>query len=122
VIGVCAVLPWATLSALPRYAAGVRAAQWALLDIVVVALLTPRLVFSSIGKPVLYFWTIIAGMVAHLAALGLLGKGGLRLEVFPQAMLVGRVVHVICCYLVIYLACRGERPGSAVCQAGVGVL
>ena len=105
-IPICALawilLPPVTELLLPKYIGGVRAAQWAVLIPALSSLEVVNNVFVSTGNLKPYFLAIVAGVFSSGVALFLLISDGPSLEEFPQAMIVGRLIFLIICYLSLW--------------------
>lgn len=100
-----------TRLAVPMYSDAVPAMQWALLMGVVFSLSVVQPVFFVLKRQRLYLIAVLTGIGAYLCSLLLLVRGGVSLEAFPQAMLIGRSVFVALSYLFIWRMSReGRRP------------
>ena len=106
-------IPWVVEWLLPKYKQGIAAAQWTIASALVVGLSPINNVFNVVKKQVRYACAMIAGMGAYYATLRILLSDSLRLEAFPQAMLVGRSVFMIICALMVWHLTRQPIRPSA---------
>lgn len=86
---------------IPAYAAAVPAMQWGLLMSFVGSFAPVCNVFNVIRRQGLYVVAILLGMAAFGGVLMWLIRDGVSLVAFPQAMLIGRVVFMLFCYIFI---------------------
>jgi O-antigen/teichoic acid export membrane protein len=92
---------------LPQYVDAVPAIRWGLLVPFVGSFAPVTLVFNVVRRQELYAAAILIGMAAYGGCLWWLLRGGVTLDRFPQAMLIGQVVFMLCSYaFVAYLARR----------------
>lgn len=98
---------------LPKYVEGTAAAQWQVASVVILALTPVNNVFVVTKKLLRYGVAIGCGMAGYYGALRWLLRDEVRLEAFPQAMIVGRTVFVgLCLILALHLA-RGDSGNRA---------
>ncbi len=97
----------------PKYVGAVSAMQWALLPPLLLSLFPIYNVFNVVRRQELYVIGILAGMLGYFVALTFLFRYGAEVSRFPQAMLIGRCIQLIACYiLLIPLVLRNERTRS----------
>jgi O-antigen/teichoic acid export membrane protein len=94
----------------PNYVAAVPAMRWSLLPPLVSCFLPIHNVYNVVRRQGLYCAAIVCGMAAYLGCLVLFTRTGVSLAAFPQAMLVGRMVHVLMAYLFLFVVVRQFRP------------
>ena len=100
---------------LPEYVEGTSAAQWSVAATLVLALTPVNNVFNVAKKQGRYASAMVTGMGAYFVTLKWLIRDEVRLEAFPQAMIVGRIVFVLGCLLLIWHlvwteSVAGDRP------------
>jgi O-antigen/teichoic acid export membrane protein len=88
--------------AVPAYVDAVPAARWALLLVFVSALMPVTSVFNTVRRQDLNAIAVVVGMASYGGSLAWLIRDGASLVAFPQAMLIGRVVFVVLCYLFVW--------------------
>jgi O-antigen/teichoic acid export membrane protein len=93
---------------LPKYVEGTAAAQWQVASIVILALTPVNNIFVVTKKLVRYGAAIGSGMAAYYLSVLWLVRGGPNLEVFPQAMIIGRTVFVGMCLILAWNLSRNE--------------
>ena len=86
---------------LPQYLEAVPAMQWALLPPLLSSLLPIHNVFNVVRRQDLDAIATLIGMLGYFHALTFLFKGGAAVSIFPQAMLIGRGVLLVVCYLML---------------------
>jgi hypothetical protein len=69
-------------------------------------------VFNVVRRQDLYTYAILAGIAAYGGSLLVLLRGGVSLQDFPQAMLIGRVVYLLLSYWFIVRLKRRERSAE----------
>ena len=90
------------------YLPGIPAMQWALLPPILLGFSPVNSVFIVAKRQVLYAVAILLGMGSYLGAMFRLIQCHGGLASFPQAMLVGRLVFIVVCYLMIYYLVRQD--------------
>ncbi len=93
----------------PAYANAVRAMQWGLLLPLVSSFAPVNSVFNVVRRQGLYVVAILLGMASYWGSLMWLIRGEVSLVAFPQAMLIGRAVFTLMCYVFIAYLLHGER-------------
>jgi O-antigen/teichoic acid export membrane protein len=94
----------------PAYVDAVPAIRWSLLVPFCSALAGINNLFPVARQMGLYAVALLCGMAGYGLALTWLTRNGISLIVFPQAMLVGRIVFVLASYVLIgYLVYREGR-------------
>ena len=94
---------------IPAYAKAVPAMQWGLLFSFVSCFGPVCNVFNVIRRQDLYVVAILLGMAVSGGSLMWLTRNEVTLVAFPQAMMIGRSVFVLLCYLSIARLSSGER-------------
>ena len=95
---------------LPNYVGGVSAMQWALLPPVLSSLFPIHNIYNVVRRQDLDAVALIIGMASYFGALWWLVRGGATLICFPQAILIGRAMHLTACYiLLVPLVARARR-------------
>ncbi len=94
---------------IPQYVDAVPAIQWGLLIPWVATFQALTAVFNVVRRQDLYVAGLILAIGAFVGTLLLLIRHTVELVVFPQAMLVGRLVYVVASYLFILYLQRRER-------------
>jgi O-antigen/teichoic acid export membrane protein len=94
---------------LPNYVDAIPAIRWSLLTPLAQCFLPINNVYNVVRRQDLYIVAIVLGMGAYVGSLMWLVRGGAELTAFPQAMLVGRVVFALSCYVLIVFLVR-NRP------------
>ncbi len=103
----------ATQILLPKYVGAVPAMRWALLPPLLNSFLPIVNVFNVVRRQDLYAIGILAGMLGYFVALVFLFKDSSSVSNFPQAMLFGRGIEVIVCYIfLIPLMFRAESAAG----------
>lgn len=98
---------------LPAYVDAVPAMYWALLLPFVAGFQPLNLIFNVARRQGLYAAAMILGMAVYGGSLMWLMRDGVSLAAFPQALLIGRTVFMITCYLLIWrLRSRQRRDLS----------
>jgi O-antigen/teichoic acid export membrane protein len=100
----------------PAYAAAVPAMQWGLLTSIVASFGPVCNVFNVIRRQDLYVVAILLGMAASGGSLMWLIRNGVSLVAFPQAMLIGRVVFMLLCYIFIMRMRHREQDRNTVAK------
>jgi len=98
-----------TSTLLPQYAPGIPAAQWTLILIAVTCLEPANIVFNVVKRQDLYICAIVLGLATYVGSLFWLTRNEVYLAAFPQAMVIGRIFFVICCYFLIGYLRKKER-------------
>ena len=94
---------------LPRYAGGVKAAQWMLFVEVARSLGMFNNIYNVIKKQFWYFVSLLTGaVIGSVFVLLQVYQHGFSLEVFPQGMLLGIVIQQVLSILFIKLLIRNE--------------
>jgi O-antigen/teichoic acid export membrane protein len=96
----------------PNYVAAVPAMRWSLLPPLISCFLPVNNVFIVVRRQALYAVAIVCGMSAYLGGLLWLSRDGASLVLFPQAMLIGRIVFALASYLLLYVAVRRFGPAA----------
>ncbi|MGO9114897.1 MAG: hypothetical protein ACLP9L_37270 [Thermoguttaceae bacterium] len=91
-------LTWALL---PDFLGAVPAMQWALLPPLLTSFFPIINVFNVVRRQDLYVIGILAGMLGYFVTLRYLFEDGATVSRFPQAMLIGRGVQLIACYILL---------------------
>jgi O-antigen/teichoic acid export membrane protein len=100
-------LPPVTAWLLPQYGAGVPAAKWALVAAGILSLSPPCLIFAVLNRPHLYALGAVSGVVVYCTSVLWLGRRGMYLAAFPQAMVLGNACYILISYaLLLYLQNR----------------
>ncbi len=99
---------------LPAYTDAIPAIRWALVLPFVGGFQPIATVFTVTGRLDLYAAAVIVGMAAYGGSLAGLMYRGITLAAFPQAMLIGRVVFVIACFLLVRYLRNRERAATNV--------
>ena len=98
---------------IPAYADAVPAMQWGLLIAFVDSFGSVCNAFNVIRRQDLYVVALLLGMAAFGGSLMWLTRNDISLVAFPQAMLIGRMVFMLFCYIFIAYLRHGERHRSA---------
>jgi O-antigen/teichoic acid export membrane protein len=93
---------------LPQYVDAVPAIRWGLLVPFVSSFAPVNLMFNVVRRQELYAAAILIGMAAYGGCLWWLLRGGVTLVRFPQAMLIGQVVFMLCSYAFVAYLVRRE--------------
>ena len=93
----------------PAYIGAVPAIKWSLLLPIVSSLAPVNSVFNVVRRQDLYVVAVLLGMAAYGGSVMWLIRGQVKLEAFPQAMLAGRAVFMLLCYVFVAHLRRGER-------------
>jgi O-antigen/teichoic acid export membrane protein len=96
------LLPSAYFEAIP-------AIRWSFAAALTQCFLPVGNIYNVVRRQDLYGAAILIGMAAYVGSLLWLVRGGASLVDFPQAMLIGRIVFIIACYLLMYFLAR-KRP------------
>ena len=94
---------------IPAYTKAVPAMQWGLLLSFVSSFQPLNLIFNVVRRQDMYVTAILLGMAASGGSLMWLIHNGVSLVAFPQAMLIGRMVFMLFCYIFIAALRHGER-------------
>lgn len=94
---------------LPQFADAVPAMRWALLVPWFSSFNSINNVFNVVRRQDLYVIAILLGLAAYGGCLAWLLRGGVTLVAFPQAMLVGQAVFIVCCYVLAVYLVRKEH-------------
>ena len=86
---------------LPKYVGAVPAMQWALLPPLLSSLFPIHNVFNVVRRQDLDVIATLIGMLGYFYGLTFLFKDGATVSDFPQAMLIGRGIHLTACYLLL---------------------
>lgn len=86
---------------LPKYVDAIPVVQWALFMAPVMCFGPVNNVFNVIKRQDLYAVTIFAGMVAYYGCLRWLLRNGPELTAFPKAMVAGKIVFMLSCYVAL---------------------
>jgi O-antigen/teichoic acid export membrane protein len=97
---------------IPAYAKAIPAMQWGLLLAFISSFGPICNIFNVIRRQDLYVVAILLGMAASGGSLMWLIHDGVSLVAFPQAMIIGRAVFMLLCYLFIAYLGNGERDRS----------
>ncbi|MEI6646563.1 MAG: oligosaccharide flippase family protein [bacterium] len=97
---------------IPAYANAVPAMQWGLIFSYVGCFGPVCNVFNVIRRQDLYVVAIIFGMAVSGGSLMWLIRNGVSLVAFPQAMMIGRIVFMLICYLCIVHLSHCEQKDS----------
>jgi O-antigen/teichoic acid export membrane protein len=102
----------------PKYIDAAPAARWALFLVFISGLMPVTSVFNTVRRQDLYAVATITGMACYVGTLLYLVRDEVNLTSFPQAMLVGRAVFIILCYLFVWRlrnkSLRTQNPDSSV--------
>lgn len=94
----------------PAYADAVPAMRWGLLLPIVTSFQPLNSIFNVVRRQDLYSVALVLGLAVNGGSLAWLIRDGVTLTAFPQAMLIGRGLFMVACYLlVVYLARRSSR-------------
>lgn len=99
---------------IPAYVEATPAMQWALPSALVACFDPLQKVFNVIRRQGLRLVALLLGIAAYGASLLLLVEGGVYLAAFPQAMLVGRLVHTVLSLFLLWWLKRREHDGAQV--------
>lgn len=94
---------------LPAYVDAVPAMYWALLLPFISSFQPVNAVFNVARRQDLHAAAVILGMAVYGGSLIWLIRDGVSLAAFPQAMLIGRAMFVVVCYLFIWRLLSRER-------------
>lgn len=94
---------------LPKYTEAIPAAQWSLLGPTVLCLAPVNNIFNVVRRQGLYAMAILLGIAVYYGCLRWLVREGPFLAAFPQAMLAGRLVFIIACYVGLALVLRRKE-------------
>lgn len=94
----------------PAYEGAIPAMKWSLLLPLIGTLGAVNAIFNVVRRQDLYVVAMLAGMAVNGVGLMWLLRENVPLSAFPQAMLVGRVVFVVLCYVAIVHLARREKP------------
>lgn len=95
-------LPYFVTWLLPQYVEGIYAAQWTLITLLVSIFGAFNLIFNVVKKQKDYLITIIVGILSFVFVLYILYiNKGFDLVIFPQAMLIGKLVQIISAFFFI---------------------
>jgi O-antigen/teichoic acid export membrane protein len=95
---------------IPRYAGAVPAMQWALLPPVLSSLFPIHNVFNVVRRQDLDVIGTLIGMLGYFHALTYLFANDASVSTFPQAMLIGRGIHLTACYLLLIPLAFHRKP------------
>ena len=96
---------------IPAYAAAIPAMQWGLLLPLAGSFQSTFHTFNVVRRQDLYVVAILLGMGATFGSLLWLIRDGASLAAFPQAMLIGKIVFILVCYLFLaYLVRKDRQP------------
>ena len=84
----------------------VPAIRWSLLVALVQCLAPISNIYNVVRRQDLYIVAILLGIEAYVGSLLWLVRGGAVLTTFPQAMLIGRGVFVLLCYVMMVFVVR----------------
>ncbi len=112
------VLGWwlarpSTLLLLPKYVDAVPAMQWALLPPLLSSLFPIHNVYNVVRRQDLDAIATLLGMGSYFLGLAWRFQGGATLIAFPQAMLIGRGVHLTACYCMLVPLSLSARKRAA---------
>jgi O-antigen/teichoic acid export membrane protein len=115
-VALCVAVAWplvepVTRLILPAYVDTVPAIRWYLLVPLVQSFLAINNVYNVVRRQDLYLTAILLGMGAYVTCLMWLVRNGAKveLEMFPQAMLAGRAVFALMCYVMMIVVVQ-KRP------------
>ncbi len=95
---------------LPKYAGGIRAAQWSVVATIALTFQPLNNFFIVTKRLVRYGGAILVGMGSYVVALHFLLKSGVALEKFPQALLIGRIIFILmCAALIVHMTFSKEE-------------
>ena len=105
-VALCIAVAWplvepVTRLVLPNYLDTVPAIRWYLLVPLVLCFLPISNVYNVVRRQDLYLVAILLGIGAYVGSLLWLVRGGATLTAFPQAMLIGRAVFALLCYVMM---------------------
>lgn len=106
------ILPAFVELVLPKYTAGIGAAQWAVVAAGLMAIAPVNNVFNVVKKQGRYGAAILFGIGVYVASLQFLMRGGVDLIDFPCALLVGRVAFLVACGAMIIEMMVSERKAE----------
>lgn len=99
-------LPFFAEKLLPKYVEGVEAAQWALLQVLVLSTASVNNIFSVIKRQDLYLTAAGFGFLAFYLFIYFMKDKGLSLVNFSQAMLLGKSVFMSLSYIFMWYLLR----------------
>lgn len=94
---------------LPKYVAAIPAVKWNIWLALVICLQPVNNVFNVVKRQGLYLSSILIGMSVTFVSLKLLLQHEVSLVVFPQAMLIGKVVFIAMCYFFVWWIWRNDK-------------
>lgn len=103
------LLPLVVNLILPKYSAGIPAAQWTLPMLFVLSLQPVNNAFNVIKRQDLFAVVTILGIIVNGLSLFWLGRNGYSLEFFPQAYTLGKFTSLIGSYLILFYLLRNSR-------------
>lgn len=103
------LIPPFTRLLLPQYSDGIPAAQWYLIPVSMACFEAANNIFTAVGKLRFYFFSILIGMAVTCVTLLVLVGDGLYLAAFPQALVAGRAVFYLLCWLNLWELVRHEK-------------
>ncbi len=116
------LIPPLTKTFLPQYSPGISAAQWTLVSIAISCLEPVNIVFNVVKRQDLYIVAIGLGLATYVVSVLWLTSSEAYLAAFPQAMVMGRIFFIICCYYLIGLLWKKETSPVAALKDGAGQL
>ncbi|HEY4758996.1 MAG TPA: oligosaccharide flippase family protein, partial [Thermoguttaceae bacterium] len=106
------VKPVATV-VVPAYVDAVPAIQWSMLLPFVSSFNSINHVFNVMRRQDLYIVALVLGMASYVGSLIWLIRDNVSLIAFPQAMIIGRVVYMLVCYVLVSYLRRKEQISTA---------
>ena len=98
---------------IPKYAGAVSATQWGIWIALISCLGPINNVFNVVRRQKLFFVAIALGIGATFIALKVLLFNQVSLVAFPQALLIGRTVFIVTCFICIWMI-YGEQKARGV--------
>lgn len=98
---------------LPKYTAGVEAAQWMVAAVSILFFAPFNNIFNVVRRQDLYFCAITSGIIVYGITLWTLTRNTVYLAAFPQAMLAGRLVFVVAGLVCIAFLVNHEKKTIA---------
>lgn len=104
------LLPWVIPWILPKYIDGISAAQWMCFVPVALSFGALNNIYNVVKKQRLYFFSLITGaIIGSLFIIFRIQKSGFYLEVFPQGLILGKVLQQSISLLLIKRLISSER-------------
>ncbi len=109
-------LPPLTEWFLPKYVGGIKAAQWAMLEAIVLSTASINNIFVVVKQQHKYLIAAGVGFLVYLFCIKIVFAQDLMLESFSQSMLIGKVVFMLACYIFAFSLYRKKNTKSEVIE------